>query len=223
MAEEIILHEDEKKLFNVINDCVTRLHDHYRENKNLNDDEFEKIYNEMSKKAYELHKKLKKRGYPPKHHKYMIKNRKVPIDTQEFYNHIHPVEDLIAFIKDPDANNDPEDTTIGVSFKFNIFTRRWGHYDSYIFIRTKTGWNITGGIVKKQECDKNGKPGLFKALRNDSINYPNMLAYYLGAIWNSASNGADKDSVQRALSKLAEWVSYCEQTSPSIDILEGII
>lgn len=56
---------------------------------------------------------LKNSGCEPKHHKYMLENRGVPVEDVEFYNHIHPVDDLLKFIDDVNANDDPEDTTIG--------------------------------------------------------------------------------------------------------------
>lgn len=43
----------------------------------------------------------------------MLENRGVPVEDIEFYNHIHPVDDLLKFIDDINANDDPEDTTIG--------------------------------------------------------------------------------------------------------------
>lgn len=43
----------------------------------------------------------------------MLENRGVPVEDVEFYNHIHPVDDLLKFIDDVNANDDPEDTTIG--------------------------------------------------------------------------------------------------------------
>lgn len=69
---------------------------------------------------------LKVSGNEPKHHKYMLENRVVPVEEIEFYNHIHPVDDLLKFIDDINANDDPEDTTIGKKFTLKIYTRRWG-------------------------------------------------------------------------------------------------
>lgn len=71
------------------------------------------LYHEMAETAHELHMSLKDSGNEPKHHKYMLENRGVPVEDIEFYNHIHPVDDLLKFIDDINANDDPEDTTIG--------------------------------------------------------------------------------------------------------------
>ena len=239
MANKIVLKQEEQNLYDALNICVGQLEKYYsdRNNHDIDNAKFKKLYAEMNEKAYQLHQALKSRGIEPKHHKYMLKNRKVPVDDKEFYNHLHPVEDLIAFINDPDANNDPEDTTIGESFKFEIYTRRWGYYDAYILTRTENGWKITGGTVtyNDKECNKDGtgiddededtigKGGIFDALDHDFVNYPLQLDEYLEALWNCAAGGADKETMQRALNSLAEWVSACEKSSPRIDILEGIL
>lgn len=55
----------------------------------------------------------------------MLENRGVSVEDIEFYNHIHPVDDLLKFIDDVNANDDPEDTTIGKKFTLKIYTRRW--------------------------------------------------------------------------------------------------
>ena len=61
------------------------------------------LYHEMAETAHELHMSLKDSGNEPKHHKYMLENRGVPVEDIEFYNHIHPVDDLLKFIDDINA------------------------------------------------------------------------------------------------------------------------
>lgn len=63
-------------------------------------EELQTLYKEMSETAHELHMSLKSSGYEPKHHKYMLENRGVSVEDMEFYNHIHPVDDLLKFIDD---------------------------------------------------------------------------------------------------------------------------
>lgn len=101
----------------------------------------------MAETAHELHMSLKSSGYEPKHHKYMLENRGVSVEDMEFYNHIHPVDDLLKFIDDVNADDDPEDTTIGEKFTLRIYTRRWGHYDHYSMTRTKNGWNFKEMLI----------------------------------------------------------------------------
>lgn len=177
----------------------------------MRDEVHSKLWNEMVSKAVELHKIVK-----PKHRRYMIKNRGCSPDTDpfEFYNHVHPIEDLLAYIDDPHAKDDPEDQTIGKKFKMDIYSCRWGHTDLYHLERTKQGWkvfsNSSGG-----ECDKSGKPFLFDILKNDLINYPKDLVGYLEWLWDQAQQqGLTHNEVQDALTELAEWINMCEKGSP---------
>lgn len=180
-------------------------------------------YKEMAESAHKLHFMLKNRGIEPKHHKYMLENREVPVDDIEFYNHIHPVEDLLAFIRDVDANNDPEDSTMGKIFKFNIYTRRWGHYDSYSIERISTGWKFSGMVVYNSgECDKSGKPFLYKTLDHDSVSYPYNLGELLEWLWEKAADGLSESEVQAAFEDIAKWISICEKNVPR-GVFEGLI
>ena len=178
-------------------------------------EEFINKYEEMAQKAHQLHMSLKESGNNPKHHRYMYENREAPPDDVEFYRHVHPVEDLIAFTLDPHANDDPEDQTIDHEFTFKVFSRRWGHYDTYHIQRTATGWNIGFRTTARGPCDKDGNPDLYKTLDHDSINYPNALPGYLEWLWEQgAEQGLSHEVVQLALDQLAEWVSLCEKNTP---------
>lgn len=172
-------------------------------------------YKEMAEYAHKLHFMLKNREIEPKHHKYMLENREVPVDDIEFYNHIHPVEDLLAFIRDVDANNDPEDSTMGKIFKFKIYTRRWGHYDSYSIERISSGWKFSGiADYNSGGCDKKGQPFLYQTLDHDSASYPYNLGELLEWLWNKAAEGLSESDVQKAFEDIAEWISICEKNVP---------
>jgi len=231
MTAGIELKPEEKNLFDSINNSVKLLRDYYRDvsQSQASQDVEEKIREvcgEMAAKAHALHMMLKGRGKEPKHHKYMIKNRGVSVEDKEFYKHLHPVEDLISFIHNPDANSDPEDSTMGKSFDFSVFTRRWGRYDHYKLIRTEKGWKIVGGLPNSQRdmsSDKKGDPYVYAVLDHDFVNYPHHIGLYLEMVWNSAAKGADKEEVQQALNNIAEWISFCEKASPHSGILgDGI-
>ncbi|MDR1019792.1 MAG: hypothetical protein LBL73_03455 [Synergistaceae bacterium] len=229
MAERIELTNDEQELFDIIKNHVKTLRDSYRSDSN-NESDSEKIYKDMSEKAHELHIKLKKRNFEPKHHRYMLKNRGVPVDDERFYFHIHPVEDLIAYVNDPDANNEPEDSTIGEKFDFRIYTRRWG-YDHYTLTRTQNGWTLEGGSAfSAQPVDKTcesfektyAEIGITRVLQHDNVSYPYNIGIFFELIWDKAAEGADKEAVQKALNDLAEWISLCEKTVPR-GLFEGLI
>lgn len=165
-------------------------------------------WDEMVSLAVELHKLVK-----PKHHRYMIENRGYHPDDPEFYNHIHPIEDLLNYIDNPHANDDPEDSTIGDKFEFKVYSRRWRHHDTYEFIRNEKGWIIS--FESGGQADKSGKPWLFDFLDHDSINYPEELPGYLEWLWAQAEEeGLSHDQVQEAIQQLAEWISLCERESP---------
>ncbi len=179
--------------------------------------EHAELWKKMVDKAFELHQLVH-----PKHHKYMIENRGCTPDTREFYNHIHPIEDLLAYIEDPHANNDPEDITLGAEFELKIYIRRWGHYDSYELKRTKNGWYI-GHLSKPMsgDCDTSGYPFLYENLKHDSVNYPKDLPGYLEWLWEQAAErGMTEVEVQNSINALGEWISVCEKNSPK-GIWEG--
>jgi len=176
---------------------------------------------QMGTKAHELHILLRNKGIEPVHHKYMIENRGMEPENPEFYKHIHPVEDLLSFLDNTHANDDPEDGTIGAEFTFTVYSKRWGHNDTYHIIRLSNGWEVKylsiGG-----PCDKGGKPFLFKNFRQDSIQYPSGLAGRMEWLWEqAASRGMTQEEVQKALQELADWVSETERSSPSTGIWEG--
>lgn len=177
---------------------------------NRSNREHDEKWKKMVREATELHKLVK-----PKHHKYMLANRGVSPEDPAFYDHIHPVEDLLKFIEDPHANDDPEDQTIGHEFTFRVYSRRWGHDDQYRVRRTATGWDVHH-IAIGGSCDKQGKPFLFMNFDQDSINYPEELPGYFEWLWmQAAEQGLTHDEVQSGLDQLAAWVSNCERQSPA--------
>jgi hypothetical protein len=224
MAQALKLNKKQQALYESVKRCMEQLQAHYRDPKNLSSSDFKEVYAEMASKAHKLHKLLKADGKEPKHHKYMLENRGVSVDDEEFYNHLHPVEDLIAFVNDPDVNNDPEDSTIGARFNFRVYTRRWGHYDNYSIVRNDSGWIVSFmPSAPNVNSDKKGIPGLFDALDHDSVCYPQHIDDFFEWIWEKAADGADKATVQDALDKIADWISICEKSTPSDGILEGLI
>lgn len=184
---------------------------------NIQNPEQLELWETMVDKAFELHKLVN-----PKHHKYMIDNRGYSPDTREFYNHIHPIEDLLAYIEDPHANDDPEDITLGCEFELEFSTRRWGHKDLYKIQRIENGWHIKSmSMTMSGKCDKSGHPFLYENLKHDSVNYPKDLPGYLEWLWEQAAErGMTAEEVQYSINELGEWISVCEKNSPK-GIWEG--
>ena len=197
-------------------DEVTRLAKDVWERIEKSDDrkELPKLIEEMGVKAHKLHLSLEASGHCPVHHKFMIENRGMPANHPDFYKHIHPVEDLLAYIKDPSANNDSEDQTIGHEFFFKVYSKRWKREDTYQITRTDSGW-VVDHISISGPCDKGGRPFLFKNFQQDSIQYPNGLSLWFELLWDQAAdNGLDHNRVQSGLNLLADWVSATEEKKP---------
>lgn len=208
---EVKLNHDELTLKSQITDFVNELRKKFRSNDQEYD--FRSKINQNAKLCYELHMKLKARGIEPRHHKYMIQNRGASPDSVEFYDHFHPQEDLLKFLDDQNANNDPVDATIGETFTFTFFSKRWGHDDTIKMIRNENGWYVSFIGIEGQ-CDKSGDPYLFKNLKHELVSYPRNLSSYISSIWDRAERGMDKESVQQMLNSVADWVSETEKNSP---------
>ncbi len=207
------LYEINQKLWSIINKKTT----------STKYEETSILYSKMAKIAHDLHMSLKSSGYEPKHHKYMIENRGVPVESIEFYNHIHPVDDLLKFVDDVNANDDPEDTTIGIKFTLRIYTRRWGHYDHYYITRTEDGWKFEGMFVSNYgNCGKDCRPNLYQALKHDSVCYPKQIGEFIEYLWEQAAEGLTTEEVQDCFDMLGEWISSCELNTPR-GIFEGLI
>jgi len=179
------------------------------------------LITEAGERAHKLHMLLKNRDLEPKHHKYMIDNRQLQPDDEQFYMHFHPIEDLLKFLENENANDDPEDQTIGSEFEFRVFSRRFEHDDTYTVKRTVDGWDIRH-IDSGGPCDKGGRPFLFDYLRHDSIQFPEGLDGWMEWLWmKAAEEGMSKEEVQAAIQQLADWVTTTERSSPNGGVWNG--
>lgn len=93
------LNDEQEKLRRIVEENLTRLKADVRSRKISYEDQ-EKMFAEMGAAAHSLHMSLKEQGIEPVHHRYMIKNRGMESTDKKFYEHIHPAEDLLDFIKD---------------------------------------------------------------------------------------------------------------------------
>lgn len=98
--------------------------------------------------------------------------------------------------------------------KLEVYSRRWGHNDSYTVTHAATGWNVSylsiGGL-----CDKQGKPYLMENLDHDSINYPEALGEYMEWLWQKVKEQNMTDAeVQEELNKIGLWIQTTEKASP---------
>lgn len=95
-----------------------------------------------------------------------------------------------------------------------VYSRRWGHSDTYQIQKTATGWQVQH-IMIGGDCDTSGRPYLFENLDHDSINYPAALDGYMDYLWRQAEAGcwAEK-KIQPKLNILGRWITKVELASP---------
>jgi hypothetical protein len=171
--------------------------------------------------AHRLHMLLKGRGQEPKHHAYMIRNRGLQPHDPEFYMQVHAIQDLLAFLINPSANDDPVDDTIGAEFEFIVYSRRWSRDDTYRITRTEDGWDVRHMAIGGP-CDAGGHPFLYQNFDQDFISYPSKLDLRLEWLWEQAkAQGLGYNDVQHALQLLADWVSETEKAAPTDGVWEG--
>lgn len=108
MGGKIVLNTDERPLYDALCKLVEQTKKFYTGNAQDNDEQ-RKRYAEMGNKADSLYQSLKNRGFEPRSHKYMYRNRKVPVYEIEFNDPLDPIADLIAFINNPEGNRDNRD------------------------------------------------------------------------------------------------------------------
>ncbi|MGN5648922.1 hypothetical protein [Bacillus sp. Brlt_9] len=171
----------------------------------------EEAFKIMKTAAHKLHMQLDPK---PKHHKYMIKNRGMEPDNPEFYNHIHPVEDLLSYLDDSSANDDPIDFTLGNTFEFNVYSNRWGHIDRYELTRTENGWHVRH-LSYDGEDNMHEMKTLYAAMSHDGIAFPHSVKHYFSSIWQLAEDeGLEYHQVQEMLNRVADWISQTEMNAP---------
>lgn len=179
---------------------------------NHDSNEVAEAFKKMKKAAHKLHMQLNPK---PKHHRYMIKNRGMEPEDPEFYDHIHPVEDLLKYLVDPTANDDPIDHTLGDTFKFQLYSNRWGHYDRYELKRTINGWHVSHMSYNGEDSLDEEMHVLYRSMEHDSISFPRNVDSYMYSIWTRAQDeGLTHEEVQDMLNQVAEWISLTEKTAP---------
>lgn len=174
-------------------------------------DRLDKVMERMSSLSHELHMQLEPK---PKHHNYMIENRGYSPEDPEFYKHVHAVEDLLKYLDDSSANDDPEDVTLDITFEMNIYSRRWGHKDRLEITRNKQGWFVSR-ISQEGQGGLDAEPILSHVLKHDSISFPRNLANIMEDIWIRAEvEGLSTTEVQSMLNQVADWINIVEMNYP---------
>lgn len=206
------LNLEQEKLKNQIQTLYNEVMDYFREkSQDIPSNRMEEIISEMGDLSHELHMQLSPK---PKHHKYMIENRGMQPENPNFYYHVHTVEDLLNYLSDSAANDDPKDITLKERFEFKVYTRRWGHDDTYDITRNKDGWYISH-LTHEGQGGKNAEPILSYILRQDSVSYPQNLPDIMEDVWSRAEDeGLTKEQVQDMLNRVANWINIVERNYP---------
>ena len=99
-------------------------------------------------------------------------------------------------------------------YQFSVYSRRWGHEDTYRIKKLDDGWHI-GFKAHTGNCNREGSPILEANFRQDSINYPANIGFYMEWIWGDLhEKRIDDTEVQLRLQQLADWVSDIERSTP---------
>ncbi|PLR66898.1 hypothetical protein [Bacillus sp. UMB0893] len=175
-------------------------------------EKIEKVYEEMGSTAHKLHLTLDPK---PKLHRETIRIRGMKPEHPEFYHHVRPVEELLNYLDNINANDEPEDQTLGKTFHLDVYTRKWGHYDRYTLIRNEEGWLIQH-MSQSEQAGRDAEPILSYVLRHDHVSYPRNLSSIMEDIWyRAAEEGLTEEQVQGMLKEVSEWISMTEQNYPS--------
>ncbi|MDR5025382.1 hypothetical protein FOL75_26705 [Bacillus thuringiensis] len=176
-----------------------------------NNENCDEAFDKMAVAAHQLHISLTP---APTHHVNMLRNRGVSPEDPVFYQHVHPVEDLLAYLEDPTANDAPVDQTLDTTFNMTVFSSRWGHTDNYTVVRNADGWH-TSFMSLSEQGGKDAQDSLAVLLRHDSIAYPHDLAYVMEDLWNQAADrGLSQEQVQAMLDEVANWIIATEKNYP---------
>jgi len=96
--------------------------------------------------------------------------------------------------------------------KLTVYSKRWGHDDTYEIKRTEKGWYV-GHLAINGEANKRAEPILFNNFRQDSIAYPNDLPDYMEFLWESSID-KDENWIQERLDEISEWIKTVEKNCP---------
>lgn len=151
---------------------------------------------------------------------YMIENSGLyPYDIN-FFNHIHMIEDLADLLSRPITYSKKGDINLYQKMRFEIYTNRWGHFDTYQIERSFDGWVFYGFGFKQTSpnitnCNKDGNGALIQALEHDSVNYPKNLPFALEHLWQRADEQEMPiEELNRYIVSLADWISNTEKSKP---------
>ncbi len=151
---------------------------------------------------------------------YMIENSGLyPYDIN-FFNHIHMIEDLADLLSRPITYSKKGDINLYQKMRFEIYTNRWRHFDTYQIERSFDGWVFYGfGFQQTMpnitNCNKDGSGALIQALEHDLVNYSKNLPFALENLWQRADEQEMPiEELSGYIAALADWISNTEKSKP---------
>lgn len=144
-------------------------------------------------------------------------------NTEGYYNHFHPIEDLyrVIFENGEIAWDSIEgDYNLNSPMKMRIYSSRWGHDDIYSVKRTMTGWNFKH-LSYDVNCSADGsldgskKDGFHSILAHDSIHYPyDGVKYALEILWKKAdSTNMSIKELEGQIQEIGDWINAVEKAT----------
>jgi len=119
--------------------------------------------------------------------------------------------------------------------KFEVFSPRWGHPDTYNIIFKPDQMCITQGMFEANcKQDDNADPvwdgygcgdenPLMAIFSNDSIFAPEIVPFLLERAWCKWKEGALEEAVLReGLNDLFKWIDQTGRSKPNSELWEGI-
>lgn len=144
----------------------------------------------------------------------MVNGNRIPeYDIEEFYDQFHCIKALLSELRGEGAiMNNKGDDTLDKEMKFPVYTRRWGHSETYRIKRTVSGWHVSY-ISLHGDCDREGSPWLYNNLKHEAVFYPEeAVKYAMKSLWQEAEDGElTPDELQEKLMEVADWISAVEK------------
>lgn len=178
---------------------------------NFDNDDFEKTKNDLKDDLSIIHWG----SLPIYKEKYMEARRALPEeDIIAYYDDIYTFKDLVNWIEE-EATWKPTfkgDCNLDQDMNFSVYSRRWGHRDSYRIKRTISGWDIRA-IAINGPSEKDGTGMIMENLNHDSIFYPEQsIKNAFKYLWEMADEREmTVEELAAKLQNIADWISEIEK------------
>lgn len=147
----------------------------------------------------------------------MLSNRNLnpEVETKEYYDHYHSLEDLyrVCIGKEMNWKTLKGDINLNEKLKFEVYTNRWGHKDTYTVTRLYDGWRVENIAIMDTQSPSG--EAFISMFNQDIVNYPIYFSDIIEELWNIADKTEMSiDELQAKLNDVAEMVSASELATP---------